>query len=281
MKILLTGSSGLVGSQIDTDLATQDHTVVEYDLTQGRDILDPGALLNASRGCDAIIHSAALLGLDEQSDTDIMAVNLQGTWNVLATAQKAGIQRVVFLSSVDALGLFKGEGSPDYLPLNEAHPCRPGTPYGISKYLAENMCRLFCAATDVSVVCLRPPGVWDESIYAWVQSERAQRASFEWDPFWEYGAFIDVRDLSRACIRALTCGIEDFACLLVTAADITTSGRTSRQLAEFVMPHVEWRGGAQYEREPFRSLVETENAQRILDWSPQHSWQSYLQENAG
>ena len=187
---------------------------------------------------------------------------------------------MVFLSSVDTLGVFKGERSPDYLPLDDAHPCYPTTPYAISKRLAEDMCRHFSASTGVSVVCLRPPEVWTEKTYAWIQSERAKRAEFEWDPFWEYGAFIDVRDLSEACVCALMCRVERLACLLVSSADISTSGRTSRQIAEFVLPNVEWRGGAEYEAEPFRSLVEIRNAKRALVWAPKHSWQSYVAANA-
>jgi len=280
MRVLVTGSGGMVGSQVVSDLAASDHTPVEYDLATSRDILDPTTLLDSTQGCDAVVHSAALLGLPDQNDSEIMAANLQGTWNVLSAAQEARISRVVFLSSVDALGVFKGERLPDYLPLDDAHPCYPATPYAISKYLAEVMCRLFSASTDVSIVCLRLPGVWTEQTYAWIQSERAKRAEFEWNPFWEYGAFIDVRDLSRACICALTCGVERFACLLVSSADITTSGQTSRQLAEFVMPDVEWRGGSEYEAEPFRSLVEIENAKRTLEWTPRHSWQSYIERNA-
>jgi nucleoside-diphosphate-sugar epimerase len=270
----------MVGSQIVSDLATLDHVVVEYDLAEGQDILDPSALLGSTRGCDVVIHLAALLGLPDQNETEIMATNMQGTWNVLSTAHEVGIQRVVFLSSVDVLGVFKGERAPDYLPLNDAHPCYPTTPYAISKYLGEDMCRLFSASTDVSVICLRPPGVWTEETYAWIQSERAKRAEFEWDPFWEYGAFIDVCDLSQACICALTCDVERFACLLVSSADITTSGRTSRQFAEFVLPDVEWRGGVEYETEPFRSLVDIENAKRTLGWIPKHSWKSYVERNA-
>jgi nucleoside-diphosphate-sugar epimerase len=206
-----------------------------------------------------------------------MATNLQGTWNVLSAAREAGIRRLVFLSSVDALGVFKGERAPDYLPIDDAHPCYPSTPYGISKLLAETMCRVFSGSSDVSVVCLRPPGVWTEETYDWIQSERAKRTEFEWNPFWEYGAFIDVRDLSRACISALTCEVARFACLLVSSADITTSGRTSRELARFVMPEVDWRGGAEFEAEPFRSLLTIENARRILRWAPRHSWQSYVE----
>ena len=277
MRVLVTGSSGMIGSQIVSDLETQGHDVVKYDLTNNQDILDSDTLLDATQGCDAIVHSAALLGSPEQNASKIMETNLHGTWNILSAAQEMEIARVVFISSVDALGVFKGERPPDYLPLNDDHPCYPTTPYAISKTLAEDMCRLVANSTNVSVVCLRPPGVWTEKTYTWIQSERAKRSEFEWDPYWEYGAFIDVRDLSEACISALLCDIDKFACLLVSSADITTSGRTSRQLAGVLHRDVDWRGGPEYKSKPFRSLVDIENAKRTLEWSPKYSWKQYVE----
>ena len=113
-------------------------------------------------------------------------------------------------------------------------------------------------------------GAWDAADLA----QRARRASFEWDPFWEYGAFIDVRDLASACIAALSCPIDDHATLLVTAPDITTSGSTSRELAEFVHPGVEWRGGPEYDSDPFRTLLDIEPARRTLGWEPRHTWRA-------
>ena len=77
MRVLVTGSSGMVGSQIVSDLPAPDHVVVDYDLAKGQDILDPAALLDSARGCDAVVHSAALLGLPDQNDSEIMATNLQ------------------------------------------------------------------------------------------------------------------------------------------------------------------------------------------------------------
>ena len=76
MRVLVTGSSGMVGSQVVSDLTALDHVVVEYDLAEGQDILDPAALLDSARGCDVVVHSAALLGLPDQSDTEIMTANL-------------------------------------------------------------------------------------------------------------------------------------------------------------------------------------------------------------
>ena len=62
----------------------------------------------------------------------------------------------------------------------------------------------------------------------------------------------------------------------MSASDITTSGRTSRELVEFVHPDVEWRGGESYRDDPFRSLVVCDNARRILGWAPRHTWRSFV-----
>ena len=280
MRVLVTGSRGLIGSSVVEELAASGHAVVGYDLQDSRDILDVPTLREAARGCDAIVHAAALLGLPEESPEQIMSVNLQGTWNVLSAGAEFRVRRILFLSSVAALGVFKGERPPDYLPLDDAHPCYPTTPYAISKRLAEEMCRFMSESRRLSVVCLRPPGVWARDTYAMIESERAKRPEFEWDPFWEYGAFIDLRDLSRACLGALTCDMEGFRCVLVSSSDITTSGRTSRELVQLVNPAVEWRGGAEYEDEPYRALLDIEPARKLLDWSPEHTWQAFLKDGA-
>lgn len=280
MRVLVTGSRGLIGSSVVEELRASGHPVVEYDLRDSRDILHLPTLREATRACDAIVHAAALLGRAEESPDQIMAVNLLGTWNVLSAGVAAGVRRIVFLSSVAALGVFKGERVPDYLPLDDAHPCYPRTAYATSKRLAEEMCRFMSEAHGLSVVCLRPPGVWARDTYAMIEGERAKRPEFEWDPFWEYGAFLDLRDLSRACLRALVCDMAGFRCVLVSSSDITTSGRTSRELVQLVHPGLEWRGGAEYETEPHRTLVDIEPARQLLDWSPRHTWRAFVEDGA-
>jgi nucleoside-diphosphate-sugar epimerase len=268
----------LIGSSVVKELGVSGHEVVEYDVRDSQDILHLDTLRESTRACDAIVHAAALLGRADERPEKIMAVNLQGTWNVLFAGAEVGVRRIAFLSSVDALGVFKGERLPDYLPLDDAHPCYPATPYAISKRLAEQMCRFVSESRGLSVVCLRPPGVWERDTYAMVESERAKRPEFEWDPFWEYGAFIDLRDLSGACVAALTCDMEGFRCVLVSSSDITTSGKTSRELARFVHPDVEWRGGSEYEDDRYRALVEIDPARQLLDWSPQHTWRAFRED---
>ena len=275
MKVLVTGSEGLVGGWLCKALSNSGHSWVGLDTASSGDVLDLPSLQQAASGCNAIVHCAALLGQADESPSDIMAVNLQGTWNVLLTARHEEIEKVVFLSSVDVLGIFKGERTPDFLPVDESHPCYPNTPYAISKWLAEQMCRQVSAHSELSVICLRPPGVWEPATYDWVIGKRTKRAEFEWDPFWEYGAFIDVRDLAQACLAGLSPTLHGFRTLLVASNDLTTSGETAAELSQRLHPQVQWRGGKAYVDAPFRTLLLNDLARQVLNWQPQHRWSDF------
>lgn len=50
---------------------------------------------------------------------------------------------------------------------------------------------------------LRPPGIWTEDTYHDIEALRADRPPYEWSPFWEYGAFLDARDLATAIEQSL------------------------------------------------------------------------------
>ena len=138
------------------------------------------------------------------------------------------------------------------------------------------MCRFWSKTEHIPTICLRPPGVWTHDTYIEIQAARRAKLEYEWSPYWEFGAFIDIRDLSTASIRALTCPFEGFGCFLVAAADVTTSGKSSKELAQFICPDVKWRGGSEFQENPFLSLIVTKNARSILQWEPKYTWQSFI-----
>jgi nucleoside-diphosphate-sugar epimerase len=176
------------------------------------------------------------------------------------------------MSSVDALGIFLGERAPDYLPIDDDHPTYPRSPYALAKRLAEEMCRSFTEDTGIPTICLRPPGVFKEDTYAWIKDVRAANPEFEWSPFWEYGAFLDVRDVASAVSCALRCPDPGHVVLLLCADDISSAHHTSRELARIILPDVPWRGGLEFEQNPFRALLNTQRARQILNWAPQYRW---------
>jgi nucleoside-diphosphate-sugar epimerase len=223
------------------------------------------------RGCAAVVHLAALIDDEAGSPEEIIAVNLLGTWHILQAAREAGVRRIIYCSSLQALGVAKGERAPDYFPIDDSHPLRAERPYGIAKRLSEEMCELFTSATGITTVCLRPAMVCDSPRYAAVSSARQQDPSAEWQPFWEYGAYIDVRDVATAVECALARAVNGHHRLLLTALDAWTSA-PSREMARRLLPQVPWRGGHEYEAEPTRSLVDIGPAMRVLGWTPRYGW---------
>jgi len=278
MRILVTGSEGLIGRRLVALLQEEGEDVVPFDVARGQDVQDEAALRRASGGCDAVVHLAAIV--DQDADpVHTVRVNLQGTANVLSAAREAGIPRVVYASSVNALGVFQGEGRPDYLPLDDDHPCRPRSPYGLSKLRAEGLCAQLTERTGISTICLRPPGVWEETTYARIAAARAADPAFEWSPWWEYGAFLDVRDCASAFARAIHCADPGHIRLLLCAADISTSGSTALELAERLVPGVRIRDRASFAADPFRALIDARRARQVLQWAPCHTWRDWMRES--
>jgi UDP-glucose 4-epimerase len=267
MSVLVTGHRGRLGAAIARTLQAGGHEVRGFDLADGDDVRDIAALERAARGVSAVIHVAGIAGDRPGAPADIMAVNLLGTWNVLLAAEAQGIGRIIYLSSGKALGMM--ERDPDYLPVDDAHRGLPSLPYALSKWLAEEMCAAFTARSGIDTLCLRPVQVFDDMTYA------ASLAAPAWRPgskaCWHMGVHIDVRDVASAARAALECSARGHYRLLLCAADIAASRPTLELVAE-LLPKVPWRGGAAYASEPYRSLVDTSGAQRVLGWSPRHTW---------
>jgi UDP-glucose 4-epimerase len=274
MRILVTGNKGFIGLKVEQRLIDAGHDVVGYDIVDGYDILNPELLGKRAERCKAIIHLAAIEG---QSDARVMETNLVGTWNILQAGSQTKVEKIIFISSVDVLGVFQGEGTPKYLPLDDDYRCHPVSTYAISKKLAEDMCLHFNQRTGIPIICFRPPGVWDESTYLKITNARKKRPEYEWDPYWEYGAFLDVRDLAEAILLGLQKDFKGFHTLLLASNDITTSGMTSLELVKKLHPDVPWKGGPEYESAPFSALVKSQRARELLNWSPQYSWQEFQQ----
>jgi len=264
--VLLTGHCGRLGLVISEHLRSLGHEVRGFDLAEGGDVLDAAAVKEAARGAAAVVHVAGIAGDRPARPEAIMAANLLGTWHVLLAAEAAGVQRVVYLSSGKALGLL--ERDPDYLPVDDDHRGLPSRPYALSKWLAEEMCAAFSASTAIQTICLRPVQVFDAESYA-ATADRTWRASD--GQHWHLGVHIDVRDVATACAAALACTASQHERLLLSATDIAAHEPT-RELVSKYLPEVEWRGGPEYDQEPYRSLVDIRRAQRVLGWTPRHTW---------
>ena len=111
-------------------------------------VTDVDTMVEACRGVDAVIHLAGIAG--EDSWDRLMAANVDGTRTVLEAARVAGVSRVVFASSVHAVGFW-----PAQQPVPADCPPCPDTYYGVSKAAAEAVGRLYHSRFGLDVICVR------------------------------------------------------------------------------------------------------------------------------
>jgi dihydroflavonol-4-reductase len=119
VKILVTGGTGFVGSQLAAELVqrgdsvgvlhrasssliTLDDLPVEHTIG---DILDPEAVVRAAEGCDWVFHVAGLSSYWRAKREEIYRVNVEGTRIVMHACLRAGVRRVVHTSSIAAIGI--------------------------------------------------------------------------------------------------------------------------------------------------------------------------------
>jgi UDP-glucose 4-epimerase len=271
VRVLVTGDQGHVGGPVAGFLRGCGYEVAGFDRAGGGDVLDLAAVSRAARGCAAIVHLAALAHDSAGSPEQIMAVNVLGTWHVLLAAEAAGAGRVVCFSSAQVFGIAEGERFPDYFPVDDAHPRRAMRPYGLSKRLAEDLCEGFTARTGIATVCLRPVAVWDQAQYRRVADRWAARPRSEWEPFWEYGAFVDIRDVAAAVRRALTVPARGHHRALLCAAGIAATAPTL-EIAARLAPAVPVTDPGRYRADPRAALIDCTVATTTLGWRPVHTW---------
>jgi UDP-glucose 4-epimerase len=265
--VLLTGHRGRLGPLIIETLGRAGHEVRGFDLADGGDVRDAKAVAEAARGVQLIVHAAGLADDRDGSPADIMSINVLGTWNVLLGAEANQIPRVVYFSSGKSLGML--ERDPDYLPMDDDHRGLPTRPYGLSKWLSEEMCAAFTRRTGIDTICLRPVAVFDAEGYEGIVQSSPRPATP--GTAWHMGVHIDVRDVAEATLRAVETTFRGHARLLLCASDIADQRPTLQLVAER-LPHVEWRGGREFSDEPFRSLIDCSGAQAILGFRPRYRW---------
>lgn len=270
MRVLVIGSSGLIGAAAVKRLEAEGCEVVRFDFADGDDILDPAQVDKAAAGCDAIVNAAGGHQKGVEPGQSFITHNVTGNWYVLDAARKVGAKRVVTFSSVNAIGVFRGEAKPDYLPIDDDHPIRPPTAYGQAKRLVEELCRCFTATTGIATIVFRPPAVLGPERHARYAALRAADPAAEWTPFWEYGAWLDTRDLAYAVWAALTCADPGHFTGLIVADD-SSSPIPPRELARRLLPEVPWRGPEP--ADPKQSLVRCERAKAALGWAPRYRWE--------
>lgn len=171
MRVLLTGGSGSVGKAVVDRLVALGHEVLVIGRRPGLvvegaeyrscDINEYAALREVMRGCQAVVHLAAIPNPGNGTPEQIFTINCAGTFNVFQAAAQEGIKRVVQASSINATGQFFGIGPVPlhYLPLDEDHPVSSTDAYSFSKHVVEETGEFFWRRDQISSLALRLPFV--------------------------------------------------------------------------------------------------------------------------
>lgn len=169
-NFLVTGASGFVGSAVAKALAARGVPVRllvrstsnrrnlsglgdDTEIVTGS-LEDPASLRAALTGCKALFHVAADYRIWVPDPDAMMRTNVEGTRSLMREALAAGVERIVYTSSVATLGL-----KPDRSPADEDTPDRPGDivgPYKRSKYEAEQVVRRMTAEDGLPAVIVNP-----------------------------------------------------------------------------------------------------------------------------
>ena len=177
MKVLVTGSSGLIGSVLINGLSdTFEFSGLDYRksdrandiptlVTNGSDL---DAIMAAFDGVDAVIHLAATTSLDTLWP-DVLKNDISMTHNVYEAARQQRVKRVVFASSNHAVGNFEmdepynririgdyeGLTTGGFKRVDNTVPVRPDSDYGVSKVFGEATGRYYHEHFGLEVACLR------------------------------------------------------------------------------------------------------------------------------
>ncbi len=232
---LVTGGAGTIGSHV-VDLLAEGgakKVVVIDDLTRGRkanlerafatgvvelvegDIRDIGLVREVTAGADAVFHLAAIRITQCAEDPRLAHEVLStGTFNVIEAAQQAGVRKVVASSSASIYGLAE-----EFPTTEKHHPWANDTIYGAAKVYNEGLLRSFHAMTGLDYVALRyfnvygprmdVHGVYTEVLIRWMERMVAGQPPLVLGDGTQTMDFVDVRDIARANVLALTTPVTD------------------------------------------------------------------------
>ena len=290
MTVFLTGAAGNIGRRLAVSLTGRGLHVTCFDQSvpssnlPGRwvqgSIVDSDAVSRAMRGASSVVHLGAISDpIAWELYPEILNANVTGTFTVLEAARKEGIKRIVLASSVCAIGLvsWAKPWAPDYLPLDERHPCRPDDNYGSTKLMTEILARGFHVRHEMEIVCLRFTGVFFPDSEASIDRYNQWLADPDGELVNRLWTYLRSEDAIEGIYRALVTPGLGFERILLAAPD-SVVGECS--LASLVERHFPTRLKDVYAHEAVSgrnaSLVSTNHCDAVLGWRPQRSYRDVL-----
>ncbi len=173
-KILITGSEGFIGSHVTEFLIKKGYRVKAFILYNSfsslgwlnnidtklkkniefyfGDVRNFDSVYNGMKGCHAVIHLAALIGIPYSYLTpeSYIDTNVKGALNILQSAKQLKLSKVIITSTSEVYG------TAQYVPINENHPINPQSPYAASKVSADALAMSFYKSFNMPITIIRP-----------------------------------------------------------------------------------------------------------------------------
>lgn len=280
MRIVVTGANGRAGRPLCHELlgshevvaadvvdpAIPDVTFVRTDLSKYRQVRE------AVEGADVVCHVAALHPWRKFTDRQYLEVNVGGTYWVLKASAEARVRRVVFVSTIWAVG---HEGEPPGVPVPDDAPLRGDELYGLTKVMGEQACEFFSRKSGLQTIILRPGGF-------------GERQALWTGPAKFATGYVDVRDVAQAIARAATADVPHRLVVYWVAPRVPYQGDDWALLASdperLMEKHwpgaVEWCRGHGLEVPRTRWAYSIERTERELGYNPRYNFTEFLQEHA-
>ena len=172
--ILITGADGFIGSHLTETLVRLGYKVRafvmynsfnswgwldhcapdikgQFSVFSG-DIRDPHGVKEAMKGCEAVLHLAALITIpySYHSPDTYVDTNIKGTLNVLQAARELCVRRLIHTSTSEVYGTAR------FVPITEEHPLQGQSPYSATKIAADQLAYSFYSSFSLPVVIVRP-----------------------------------------------------------------------------------------------------------------------------
>ena len=277
-KVVITGGSGRLGQNAISHLLEHGYEALSLDIVSPPkkqcdswlcDLRRSGDLYEAFKGADAVIHLGAYQAPNLAPDCETFSNNVTATYNVLKAAVDLGVPRVVCASSIAAYGFLYAPiiWEPDYLPLDEAHRCRPQDPYALSKVFGEQLADSCTRYSDVTVVSLRYSGVNFDPDFRTLP-ERWANPGARMGTFWSY---VDARDAAVACRLALEAPLSGHEVFNIAAATSRYLQPTDELVRRYV-PGTRIKEGYS----GHWGGLDVTKAGNVLGFKAVHVWRDYL-----
>jgi nucleoside-diphosphate-sugar epimerase len=301
-RILITGGSGQIGEMIINELKNK-YDILAIDIKKPRvqaseflqdDLSNIERVKEFTKGIDYVIHLAAYSREGSiPSYPEGWQVNCTDTFNVFESAVVNNVKKVVFASSICAIGPITWTSpnhSIKYFPIDELHPALPENLYGASKLIGENLALMYAKRSTTSFVGFRMATVWfktehgidptTEIFVSYVKDPTSidrlpetekRRFAFK-DLPWQY---VDARDVVQAFRLGIEKRINGYKIFNIGAED-TPSDWESLKLAKYFYPEVPIRDPLIYLIDKERALWDISKARKELGYKPLYNWKEYI-----